>query len=106
MIGPDYYKNWERAHPQRHRPAQLKRAMLFAVLKLNFGGCVDCGYNKASEALDFDHLDGTTKHRAGVGQMSSTASWGRILEEISKCELVCANCHRIRTQRRKRHEGV
>lgn len=63
-------------------------------------GCNDCGYNTRPEALDFDHLPGTEK----VFQVSRITgrSWERVLEEIAKCELVCANCHRVRTVDRKR----
>lgn len=71
------------------------KSWALGVLKIHMGGCVDCGYNKHPAALDFDHLHGFTK-RAGVGTMVRR-SWGDILEEIAKCEVVCANCHRIRT---------
>lgn len=58
-------------------------------------GCTDCGYNGHWAALDFDHLPGTVK----VDDIRSGASfgWVALLEEITKCEVVCANCHRIRT---------
>jgi len=62
-------------------------------------GCIDCGYREHSEALDFDHVRGIKLFEfasAGTRKPSS------ILEEIAKCEVVCANCHRIRTFNRRR----
>lgn len=58
-------------------------------------GCTDCGYNKHWAALDFDHLPGTVKVRdIRSGQ---SFGWVALLAEIAKCDVVCANCHRIRT---------
>ena len=66
--------------------------------KLTQGGCVDCGYNAHPAALDFDHMPGTEK-KFNIGQFK-WKSRSVLLEEIAKCELVCANCHRIRTVNR------
>lgn len=60
-------------------------------------GCADCGYNDHPVALDFDHIDGKT-FSIGAGRRSKRA----VLEEIARCEVVCANCHRLRTERRRR----
>ncbi len=60
--------------------------------------CSDCGGRFPPVAMDFDHVRGT-KFRM-VSTMVNY-SWERVLSEIEKCELVCANCHRIRTQCRE-----
>ncbi len=59
--------------------------------------CLDCGKRRPPEAMDYDHVSDNKIH--GI---SSMWSWGRarVLAEVAKCELVCANCHRIRTQTR------
>ena len=63
-------------------------------------GCVDCGYSAHPRALDFDHI-GTDK-LGDVGRLAHhRIAWDRLMAEISKCEVVCANCHRIRTWRRE-----
>ena len=63
-------------------------------------GCVDCGYVEHSAALDFDHRPGTVKVRdIKSGQH---LGWQALLDEIAKCDVVCANCHRIRTYERRR----
>jgi hypothetical protein len=61
--------------------------------------CVDCGINYPYYVMDFDHVRGV-KH-ANVMELVSTLSKKRIDEEIAKCEIVCSNCHRIRTHMRK-----
>ena len=62
--------------------------------------CVDCGGSFPQCAMDFDHRDPTTKVRS-VTQMISNASIERILAEVAKCDIVCANCHRLRTFQRR-----
>lgn len=62
-------------------------------------GCVECGYNLHPAALDFDHLDPDTKLFTIATGMSR--SWQSLMDEMAKCEIVCANCHRIRTVNRK-----
>ncbi len=66
-------------------------------------GCVDCGYNEHPAALDFDHLPGQVKHRGLARMLTVTRS--TLLAEVAKCEIVCANCHRIRTWKRRNSES-
>jgi hypothetical protein len=62
--------------------------------------CMDCGFKPAHYAqMHFDHRDPKTKV-GNVGNMASSASAGRLEAEIAKCDLVCANCHALRTVRR------
>jgi len=57
------------------------------------GKCELCGYNKCIQALDFHHLDKFGKD-FGISEKGYTRSWEKVKEEIDKCILVCANCHR------------
>lgn len=57
--------------------------------------CVDCGYDKHHSALDFDHIKGDKKMNVCFAKSISQAK-----KEIEKCEVVCSNCHRIRTYKR------
>lgn len=62
-------------------------------------GCMDCGYKAHAEALDFDHRPGTEK-LFSVGNFSNRPL-DAIFAEIEKCDVVCANCHRVRTMSRR-----
>lgn len=63
-------------------------------------GCADCGYKEHPAALDFDHRPGTVK-LFNVGNFTTHGSWRRVEEEIAKCDVRCANCHRIVTELRR-----
>lgn len=55
------------------------------------GKCAKCGYNTCIEALDFHHIDPKQK------DFSIATKWetfDRCIEEVKKCILLCANCHR------------
>lgn len=75
----------------RARNAQTLRSVVLEALSV---GCADCGIDNPV-VLDFDHLRDKSftisqAVRMGVGVK-------RLREEIAKCEVVCSNCHRIRT---------
>ena len=57
------------------------------------GRCQLCGYDRCTEALEFHHLDSSHKD-FGISSKGYTRSWGKVLEELEKCALLCANCHR------------
>jgi len=59
-------------------------------------GCVDCGYCAHPAALDFDHIEAKTI------LVSFCKSIKAADKEIAKCEVRCANCHRIKTWQRRR----
>ena len=58
--------------------------------------CVDCEETNIL-TLEFDHID---EKFHNVSNMAGRFAWEVILKEIKKCEVVCANCHRIRTATR------
>ena len=62
--------------------------------------CMDCGGTFPPECMDFDHVRGEKKVKA-VGDLLRCSLVVR-LTEIAKCDLVCANCHRIRTRKRRK----
>lgn len=63
--------------------------------------CADCGHCFHHIAMDFDHLPGQKKLFSISTMVMKTVSFERIDAEIAKCEIVCANCHRIRTFNRR-----
>ena len=62
--------------------------------------CVDCGACFHPEVMEYDHRDGAQKYKA-ISRMMGL-SWSTIEIEMAKCDLVCANCHRMRTFNRRR----
>ncbi len=76
---------------------QRKRARnrQFLCTYLSDKCCSDCG-NKDWRVLEFDHVRGT-KIKSIADMVGYGFSVERILEEIAKCDIRCANCHRIRT---------
>ncbi|MEV2236721.1 hypothetical protein [Micromonospora sp. NPDC049891] len=86
-----------RAWAQRSRE-QAKRRNREHIQRIKLErGCTDCGYRAHPHALDFDHLPGLGKTVNVAMLAAGGASIERIDEEIALCEVVCANCHRIRT---------
>ena len=88
---------------ERYRPSARRAKTRYTnrkrrlVAELKSGPCLDCGLRFHHAAMDFDHVRGVK-----INDVATLVSNGRsgILEEIAKCELVCANCHRVRTYRR------
>ncbi len=77
--------------PQRVRNRGL-------ILNLKDNPCIDCGLKYSPSVMDFDHVRGEKLY--GISVCASRFGKVKLLEEISKCDLVCARCHRIRTQSR------
>ncbi len=101
-------KAWNARNPdkirefrKRHAPGTFKRRRaIIDEIKLA-AGCKMCGYNKCAAALEFDHRDPLTKSFAvGAGILKSMK---RLLDEIKKCDVLCANCHREKSVRDADH---
>ena len=58
--------------------------------------CLDCGVAYPWYVMDFDHVTDDKLYDVSI-MIGNLNSKKKILQEIAKCELVCANCHRIRT---------
>jgi len=93
-----HYKNFERhmaqirARKRREIIANQRRLLAYFLEH----PCTDCG-EADPVVLEFDHLRDKT---ANINSLIS-GSWRRIMAEIAKCEVVCANCHRRRTYERQ-----
>jgi hypothetical protein len=100
--GPDgrqsYCRDCRRVY-QRGRPRVLLAKRL--VREAKKGPCADCGVEYPHYVMDFDHRPGAGKHANLSILVKRGASRESILAEIAKCDLVCANCHRARTYRRR-----
>ena len=87
--------------PWSLRHGQVQREQI-AALK-TAAGCADCHehFEDCPEVLEFDHLPWFEK-KFTIAQKLGKFNWEAILAEIAKCEVVCANCHRRRTVRRRK----
>lgn len=61
--------------------------------------CTDCGVYYPYFVMDFDHR-GEKEKSGAISRLIRTAGLNKVLTELEKCDLVCANCHRYRTQNR------
>lgn len=68
------------------------------IAKVKDVPCIDCGVKYPSYVMDFDHLE---NKEFNISSAISFHTIEKIKKEILKCEVVCSNCHRIRTHQRK-----
>jgi len=72
--------------------AKRRRRVKLLAIESKGGKCQICGYNKCPAALDLHHIRGQKSF--SISHKGYTRSWQKVREEIDKCVLVCANCHR------------
>lgn len=85
------YKNpshWREAN----RRAYAKRMDLINEMKRK--PCADCGGSFPPVCMDFHHVSGEKLFSLGGGRVNRSLE--RVLAEIAKCVVICANCHRLR----------
>lgn len=86
------------ARAKAAKQAQRERLRTLSIAIKESTPCADCGRFGPYYCMDFDHLD------SKVADVSWLVSRGvtevRFREEVAKCEVVCAWCHRIRTHLR------
>ena len=64
-----------------------------ALIDLAGGCCVVCGYDRNWAVLQFHHRDHRTKLFPISARRIAGISTARLVKEINKCDLLCANCH-------------
>lgn len=99
MTPSEHTARWRAKNPGKQagyqRARNQRRKALLDDLKNQ--PCADCGGSFPAECMDFDHVSG--QKVANVSAMLSF-SLDRLLAELDKCDVVCSNCHRIRTKAR------
>lgn len=93
----EYVKQWRLENTEKTRVyARLAYVSLRADMEAaKAHPCLDCHGSFPPECMDFDHVRGEK-----LLDPSRARSLPQFMAEIEKCELICSNCHRIRTRRR------
>ncbi len=79
--------------------ARLARQDFNDQLKLRLG-CADCGWSGWARGLDWDHARGRKEYE--IAELINFGGPTEVLiAELGKCDVVCANCHRLRTVARR-----
>jgi 5-methylcytosine-specific restriction endonuclease McrA len=96
-VRKEYGRSWRKVPENKVLVSKYKRDMYQKIQKAIREAkldkpCMDCGNIFPPCAMDFDHVHGKKKFNVGLAK-----NLRQLAEEIAKCELVCANCHRIRT---------
>lgn len=98
-----YYRKNPDKHKERiqrkNKRAKVRIAEFVADLKS--APCLDCGVSYPYYVMDFDHREGEKKLGL-VTDLIRKGKLGMARREIEKCDLICSNCHRERTQQRLR----
>jgi hypothetical protein len=92
-----YYER-NRSHVLANHKAR-QRVMLEYLQGIKSSPCADCGGVFDPECMDFDHRPGTQKFKSVSHLKQYTLE--RVRAEVGKCDVVCANCHRLRTKARR-----
>ena len=81
------------------RRVKARQALTIALLRdLRKRPCADCGEVLLPHQMDFDHRNPEDKLFRLTEGRAMLMSRDRLLSEVSKCDVVCANCHRLRTR--------
>lgn len=106
-----YMKEYQKKHYQKNKKAYKEKAKAYNRNQRKWGrdfitrvkrmyGCVDCGVSNPI-ILEFDHVRGSKVNNI-ADMVNQSYSLTTIKEEIRKCEVRCANCHRIKTHERRK----
>ena len=92
----------------RNRDLELQRVrvrqagMVELLRDLRRVPCADCGGRFKPHQMDFDHRDPSTKDfNVMTGRAMLMPTW-KVLAEVAKCDIVCVNCHRLRSREQHR----
>jgi hypothetical protein len=102
----EYHRSHYRKNPAAYKAAAKRRLkrMRALIREGKDRPCADCGLCYPYYVMDFDHREPDAKV-ANVNKLI-WFSEAKLREEIAKCDVVCANCHRERTYRRRQALGL
>lgn len=92
-----YGSNASKHNARRYKKIRVDRdAMRQLLIKAKSVPCAKCGKSYPSCAMDFDHRDPSTKE-FNVAEIAAAHSIQHFIDEIEKCDVLCAICHRLKT---------
>lgn len=100
----EWYEKNKTLHKQRMKISKAKRREFFRNIILEYKlshPCVDCGEDDP-DVLEFDHISNDKSFNIGACARESIMSEQILVNEIAKCQVRCANCHRKITALRRR----
>ena len=97
-----YYRDNKEEFKKRNKLARKRKTE--ALIAHKSQPCMDCGENYPHYVMDLDHRPGTKKLFQPADAIQK--SWRQFWEELAKCDVVCANCHRERTWQRSLEETL
>src|SRR3989304_776656 len=104
-----YMRGWYQNHKVQHlkavrRSKVARKARLAAIVRaLKERPCLDCQQTYPVPVMEFDHR--SEKWKPVPALIAGSYSLVKIMREIERCDVVCANCHRLRTWRRNQQNG-
>lgn len=98
----NHYKDNADRHKKRvsDRNKRITKELQQLAFKYLLSGCVDCGETNVV-VLEFDHIDPSGKEYNVADLLRRSGSAEKLIKEIEKCQVRCANCHRIRTEKQR-----
>lgn len=99
-----YDRDWYQRNKDKHKREVAKRRkreiqrLRQLVEEIEQQPCADCGRQFPPCVMDFDHVRGTKVE--AIGRLTVSGGEPTLRAELAKCDVVCANCHRIRTRNR------
>ena len=104
---PEKRRQYKQEHHQRTKKKKRKQQnqlkdkrqhLVLEEMQRRGGKCAKCGFSDI-RALDWHHLDPNDKVNSVSEMIRNRVSMDKLQAELDKCELICANCHRIEEQR-------
>jgi hypothetical protein len=83
---------------QQNKLKDKRQIFVLEEMQKRGGKCAKCGFSDI-RALDWHHLDPDEKVNSISEMIRDRVSMDKLQVELDKCELICANCHRIEEQR-------
>ena len=98
---PKSYRSAIKSITLRNKRLRYNRGRWLDIYKVA-KGCEECGYRDHPKALQFDHLDRNKKHK-NIANMKD-GSLKKLIEEVRKCRILCANCHFIHSDNQRKED--